>query len=274
MISTTFTTRSRRTVLLGMLALMIGMLGVFAMPAMAQDAPEAPVPTEAPEMTATPELPGAGDVIPGGGQMNELMKIVLVLSALTLLPAVLLSMTAFTRVVIVMSFVRRALSVQQMPPNQILIGLSLFITFFIMAPVLKDIHETAVQPAVNGEISEFEAIKRAEGPLRKFMLDHTRKKDLLLFVNISGMERPKTRGDVPTYIVLPAFALSEIKTAFQMGFVIFLPMLVIDIVVATLLTSMGMFMLPPAMVSVPVKILVFVMVDGWHLVIGSLARSF
>jgi flagellar biosynthetic protein FliP len=173
-----------------------------------------------------------------------------------------------------MSFVRRALSVQQMPPNQILIGLSLFLTFYIMSPVFDEVNEVAVQPTVRGEISEFEAIQRAEGPLRDFMLNHTRKKDLLLFVTLSGRERPATRGDVPTHVLLPAFALSEIKTAFQMGFVIFLPMLVIDIVIATLLTSMGMFMLPPAMVSVPIKILLFVLVDGWGLVIGSVAQSF
>ncbi len=210
----------------------------------------------------------------GGGQISSLMKIVLVLSVLTLVPAILLTMTAFTRIVIVLSFVRRALSVQQMPPNQIVIGLSLFLTAFVMAPVFARVNEVAIQPNIRGEISEIEAIKRAEGPLRDFMMMQTRKKDLALFMNIARLEKPVTRDDVPTHILIPAFALSEIKTAFQMGFIVFLPMLVVDIVVATLLTSMGMFMLPPAMVSVPLKVLLFVLVDGWHLVIGSLARSF
>ncbi len=209
-----------------------------------------------------------------GSQMSDVMKIVLVLSVLTFIPAILLTMTAFTRIVIVLSFVRRALSVQGMPPNQIIIGISLFITFYVMAPVLAKVNEVAIQPVARGEITEIEAIRRAEAPLRSFMLHHTRKKDLLLFIKVSNRERPKTRDDVPTHILVPAFALSEIKTAFQMGFIIFLPMLVVDIVVATLLVSMGMFMLPPPMVSVPIKLLLFVLVDGWHLVIGSLAQSF
>lgn len=208
------------------------------------------------------------------GNLSDVMKIVLVLSALTLVPAVLLTMTSFTRIVIVLSFVRRALSVQQLPPNQVLIGLSLFLTAFVMAPVFRQINEVAVQPASRGEISEIEAIRRAEGPMRNFMFRQTRKKDLALFMSIARMPKPTTRDDVPTHVLVPAFALSEVKTAFQMGFIVFLPMLVVDIVVATLLTSMGMFMVPPAMVSVPLKVLLFVLVDGWHLVIGSLARSF
>jgi len=209
-----------------------------------------------------------------GGKISNLMKIVLVLSVLTLVPAILLTMTSFTRIVIVLSFVRRALSVQQMPPNQVVIGLSLFLTAFVMAPVFNRVNQVAIQPSMRGEITEMEAIKRAERPLREFMLRQTRAKDLALFLNLARLERPRSRDEVPTHILIPAFALSEIKTAFQMGFVVFLPMLVVDIVVATLLTSMGMFMLPPAMVSVPLKVLLFVLVDGWHLVIGSLARSF
>jgi flagellar biosynthetic protein FliP len=202
------------------------------------------------------------------------MKIVLVLSVLTLVPSLLLTMTAFTRIVIVLSFVRRALAIQGLPPNQILIGLSLFLTFFVMAPVFGRINEVAVQPDVRGEITDMQALERAMGPLREFMFKQTRKKDLGLFLHVAKMEKPRTRDDVPTHILLPAFALSEIKTAFQMGFIVYLPMLVVDMVVAMLLTSMGMFMLPPAMVSVPLKILLFVLVDGWHLVIGSLAQSF
>jgi len=208
------------------------------------------------------------------GNLSDVMKIVLVLSVLTLVPAVLLTMTSFTRIVIVLSFVRRALSVQQMPPNQVLIGLSLFLTAFVMAPVFREVNATAIQPAVRGEIGEIEAIRRAEGPLRDFMFRQARKKDLALFMSVAKLPKPATRADVPTHVLVPAFALSEIKTAFQMGFIVFLPMLVVDVVVAMLLTSMGMFMVPPAMVSVPLKVLLFVLVDGWHLVIGSLARSF
>jgi len=209
-----------------------------------------------------------------GGKLSDLMKIVVVLSVLTLVPALLLTMTAFTRIVIVLSFVRRALTVQQIPPNQILIGLSLFLTFFVMGPVLAKINATALQPNLRGEISEIEALQRAEIPLREFMMRQTRKTDLRLFVRLTRMERPTTPEEVPTHVLVPAFAMSEIRTAFQMGFIVFLPMLAVDIVVATLLISMGMFMLPPPMVSVPLKILVFVLVDGWQLVIGSLAQSF
>jgi flagellar biosynthetic protein FliP len=232
---------------------------------------------------AAQESPGTGDVNfslnlnpgeAGGTQMSDLMKIVLVLSLLTLLPGLLLTMTAFTRIVIVLSFVRRALSVQQMPPNLTIMGLSLFLTAFVMAPTFVKINEVALQPAIRNEISDVEGIKRAVGPLRDFMLRQTRKRDLALFVRIARLPKPATADDVPTQIILPAFALSEIKTAFQMGFLVFLPMLVVDIVVAMLLTSMGMFMLPPAMVSIPLKILLFVLVDGWHLVIGSLSQSF
>ena len=249
----------------------IAVLAVLVLvgPASAQDAP-----TLAADAPAA-DGPSVSINLNGEGQnLSDLMKIVLVLSVMTLVPAILLTMTGFTRIVIVLSFVRRALSVQQMPPNQVVIGLALFLTAFSMAPVFGRINEVAIQPNLNGEIGEMDAIRQAEGPLRDFMLAQTRKKDLALFLSIAELPRPQTRGDVPTYVLIPAFALSEIKTAFQMGFIVFLPMLVIDIVVATLLTSMGMFMLPPAMVSVPLKILLFVLVDGWHLVIGSLAQSF
>ena len=210
----------------------------------------------------------------GSAQLSDLMKIVLVLSVLTLVPSLLLTMTAFTRIVIVLSFVRRALAIQGLPPNQILIGISLFLTFFVMAPVFGRINEVAIQPDIRGEITDMQALEKAMGPLREFMFKQTRKKDLALFLRVAKMEKPRTRDDVPTHVLLPAFALSEIKTSFQMGFIVYLPMLVVDMVVAMLLTSMGMFMMPPATVSVPLKILLFVLVDGWHLVIGSLAQSF
>jgi len=183
-------------------------------------------------------------------------------------------MTSFTRIVIVLSFVRRALSTQSMPPNQIVIGLSLFLTAYVMSPVLTKINAVSIQPSIQGEITTIEALKRAEAPLREFMLRQTRKKDLALFAKVADVGTPLTRQNVPFHVLLPAFTLSEIKTAFQMGFIIFLPMLVVDMVVATLLVSMGMFMLPPMMVSIPLKVLLFVLVDGWGLVIGSLAQSF
>jgi flagellar biosynthesis protein FliP len=239
----------------------------------------APAPTTAPTVstpTAPPDIKFNLNLNTGAGsaQLSDLMKIVLVLSVLTLVPSLLLTMTAFTRIVIVLSFVRRALAVQGLPPNQILIGISLFLTFFVMAPVFGKINDVAIQPDVRGEITDMQALEKAMGPLREFMFKQTRKKDLALFLRVAKMQKPMTRDDVPTHVLLPAFALSEIKTSFQMGFIVFLPMLVVDIVVATLLTSMGMFMLPPATVSIPLKILLFVLVDGWHLVIGSLAQSF
>ena len=256
--------------------------------ATAQDFPPSGMPDRPEEETEIAETPGesagTGDEsdltfnvnVFGGDStgFSDVVKVMLFLSVLTLIPAMLLAMTSFTRIVIVLSFCRRALSLQQMPPNQIVIGLSLFLTAYIMAPVFTEINRLAIQPQMQGEITEMEALKRAVGPLREFMLEHTRRKDLALFINAARMPRPRTAADVPTHVILPAFVLSEIKTAFQMGFLIFLPMLVIDMVVATLLTSMGMFMLPPVMVSVPVKILLFVLVDGWRLVIGSLTTSF
>jgi len=206
--------------------------------------------------------------------LSEPMKIVLLLSVMTLIPSILLTMTSFTRIVIVLSFVRRALSTQSMPPNQILIGLSLFLTVFIMSPVITKINAVSIQPALNKEITTMEALKRAETPIREFMLKQTRKKDLALFAKVANVQEKLTRENLPFHVLLPAFALSEIKTAFQMGFIIYLPMLVVDMVVATLLVSMGMFMLPPMMVSLPLKVLLFILVDGWGLVIGSLAQSF
>ena len=202
------------------------------------------------------------------------LKIVLFFTLLSLVPALLLTMTAFTRIVIVLSFVRRALSLQSLPPNQIIIGLSLFLTFFVMAPVFDDINTNAVQPYLAEQISQKEAVDKGLSYLRKFMFRQTREKDLELFVSMAKLKRPKNHDDVPMHVLVPAFVTSELKTAFQMGFVIYLPFLVIDMVVSSVLTSMGMFMLPPVMISVPFKILLFVLVDGWNLVIRSLAAGF
>lgn len=208
------------------------------------------------------------------GKLAPVLRIAFTLTLLTLLPAIVLTMTSFTRIIIVLSFVRRAMTLQTLPPNQILIGLSLFLTFFIMTPTLTKLNTRALQPMMRQEISEVEALKRAGDIMHGFMLRFTREKDLAMFVEIADVERPKGPEDVPMQVLVPAFVTSELKTAFQMGFVIFLPFLVIDIVVATVLVSMGMFMLPPPMVSIPFKILLFVLVDGWGLIIQSLVASF
>ncbi|WP_301107365.1 flagellar type III secretion system pore protein FliP [Sporosarcina sp.] len=202
------------------------------------------------------------------------IKMLLLLTVLSLAPAILILMTSFARIIIVLSFVRTALATQQMPPNQVLVGLALFLTFFIMAPVLSQVNEEALTPLFDEEISLDEAYERASGPFKEFMSEHTRQKDLELFMRYNQMERPETIEDIPLTMMVPAFALSEIKTAFQMGFMIFIPFLVIDMIVASVLMSMGMMMLPPVMISLPFKILLFVLVDGWYLIIQSLLQSF
>ncbi len=212
----------------------------------------------------TPETPA--DVV---GMLN----IFLGLTVLTLAPAILVLMTSFTRVVIVLSFVRNALATQQVPPNQVLVGLALFLTFFIMSPVLGTINQEAIQPYMDGRLSQEDALRTAEAPLRDFMLSHTRAKDLELFVEMAG-QQIESYQDVSMLTLIPAFVVSELKTAFQMGFMVFIPFLVIDMVIASTLMSMGMMMLPPVMISLPFKILLFVLVDGWHLIIKSLVLSF
>lgn len=202
------------------------------------------------------------------------IKVLVILTVLTLAPAILIMMTSFTRIIIVLSFVRQALGTQQMPPNQLLIGLALFISLFIMAPFFKTINQEALQPYLSGTISQEKALDSALRPIRKFMFNQTRDKDLGLFVSMSRMEKPKTRADVPTTVLVPAFIISELKTAFQVGFIIYLPFLVIDMVAASVLMAMGMMMLPPVIISLPFKIMLFVFVDGWSLLVGSLVKSF
>jgi flagellar biosynthesis protein FliP len=202
------------------------------------------------------------------------VKLLLLFTVLSLAPSILILMTSFTRIMIVLSFVRTSLATQQMPPNQVLIGLSLFMTFFIMAPTLQEVNDKALTPLFNEEINLEEAYENAAAPFKDFMSQHTRQKDLELFLNYSGAEKPESIKDIPLTALVPAFALSEIKTAFQIGFMIFIPFLVIDMVVASVLMSMGMMMLPPVMISLPFKILLFVLVDGWYLVIKSLLQSF
>ncbi len=202
------------------------------------------------------------------------IKILVILTVLTLAPAILIMMTGFSRILIVLSFVRQALGTQQMPPNQLLVGLALFLTFFIMAPVFNEVNTRAIQPYLEGSMNQEVAFNEAMAPMRKFMFNQTRDKDLSLFVSMAKMDTPRTRADVPNSVLIPAFIISELKTAFQIGFIIYLPFLVIDMVVSSVLMAMGMMMLPPVMISLPFKIMLFVLVDGWGLLVGSMVRSF
>ncbi len=206
--------------------------------------------------------------------VSTAIQLLLLITVLSLAPAVLVMVTSFTRIIVVLSLVRNAIGIPQLPPNQVMIGLALFLTAFVMAPAIKQINNEAVQPYLNGTITQQEAYDRGEGPLRAFMLKQTRQQDLGLFLKLSNSEKPETIDDVPTYVLVPAFTISELKTAFQMGFVMFVPFLIIDLIVSSALLSMGMMMLPPVIVSLPFKILLFVLVDGWYLIIGSLVGSF
>ena len=202
------------------------------------------------------------------------IKMMLLLTVLSIAPAILILMTSFASIIIVLSFVRTALATQQMPPNQVLVGLALFLTFFIMAPTFQQVNKEALTPLFAEEITLEEAYDLASTPFKEFMSKHTRQKDLELFLQYNKADPPESLQDVPLTMLVPAFALSEIKTAFQMGFMIFIPFLVIDMIVASILMSMGMMMLPPVMISLPFKILLFVLVDGWYLIIKSLLQSF
>ncbi|NLP43743.1 MAG: flagellar type III secretion system pore protein FliP [Peptococcaceae bacterium] len=208
------------------------------------------------------------------GQTGSAVQLLLLITLLSFVPAILIMMTSFTRIIVVLSFVRSALGTQQLPPTQVIIGLSLFLTFFVMMPTFSTINSDAIQPYLNNEISQEEAWDNAEKPLREFMFKQTREKDLELFVSLSSTPRPTTYGDIPTHVLIPAFVISELKTAFQMGFAIFIPFMIIDMIVASTLLSMGMMMLPPMMISLPFKILLFVLVDGWYLLVESLVGSF
>ena len=207
-------------------------------------------------------------------EVANAIKLILLLTILTLAPAILIMMTGFTRIIIVLSFLRQALGLQNMPPNQLLVGLSLFLTFFIMRPAFMEVNSNALQPYLNNKISQEAAIDAALIPLRKFMFNQTRDADLALFIRLAKVDQPRTRADVPTMVLIPAFIVSELKTAFQIGFIIFLPFLVIDIVASSVLMAMGMMMLPPIVISLPFKIMLFVLVDGWGLLIGSMVKSF
>jgi flagellar biosynthetic protein FliP len=234
-------------------------LGVWLLPAVAEALPKV-------------------DISIGGGssgreQVGGAIKLIALMTVLSLAPAILMLMTCFTRLVIVLNFSRQALGVQGMPPNQIMMGLALILTIFVMAPVGRQAYNQGVEPYMKGQLDETQAIDATLKPVRKFMLHHTRVKDLQLFLDISNTPAPATAEQIPTSVLVPAFVISELTTAFHMGFLIYLPFLMLDFVVASILMSMGMVMLPPALVSLPLKVMLFVLVDGWHLIIGSVVRS-
>jgi len=208
------------------------------------------------------------------GKASTVVQLLFILTVLSLAPAILMMLTSFTRIVVVLSLVRHALGTQQMPPNQIIIGLALFLTFFIMTPVWQQVNENALKPYYEERITGEEALNLASAPIKSFMLKQTREKDLALFVKISKEKRPEKPQDITLPVLIPAFVISELKTAFQIGFLIYLPFFIIDIVIASILLSMGMMMLPPVMISMPFKLLLFVLVDGWYLIIGSLVQSY
>ncbi len=239
-----------------------GILLIFFDCHVAYAQPSIPIPRLDIEAAQSPE-----DVV-------DSLEILGILTILALAPSILIMMTAFTRIIIVLAFTRNALGTQQTPPNQVLIGLALFLTFFVMSPVASKINQQAIQPYLDGRIEQEEAVNRAMSPIREFMLKQTRNKDLLLFFELSGQDKVETPEDIPTHILIPAFITSELKTAFQMGFLIYIPFIIIDMVVASTLMSMGMMMLPPVMISLPIKILLFILVDGWDLIIKNLVSGF
>jgi flagellar biosynthetic protein FliP len=251
--------------------------GILAGPALAQ----APAPdfvdvadVGALDGPAAPSVTLSLDGVDSPRSMDSALKIVLLMTVLSLAPAFLVLLTSFTRIVIVLGFLRQAIGANQAPNNQILIGLALFLTLVVMSPVMQEVNEQALQPFMAEEIPQAEAFARAQVPLKEFMLSQVREKDVALFLDLTKTEAPDTPADLPMLVVIPSFVLSELKTAFQMGFVLFVPFLIIDMVVASVLMSMGMMMLPPVLISLPFKILLFVLVDGWFLVVKSLVQAF
>jgi len=243
-------------------------------PAHAQNTP--PV-ANTPTQTTTPQAPTNTPSI----QLNlddqeyELpVQLLLTLTVLSLAPAIIILMTSFTRLIVILGILRTALGTQQSPPTQIIIGLALFLTLFIMHPVLKKVHTEALSPYLAGQIGQKEALSRAEEPMKQFMLQQTREKDLLLFMDLAGLTSFRSAKDVPLHVLVPAFIISELRIAFQIGFMLFLPFLVIDLIVASVLMSMGMMMLPPVMISLPIKLLLFVLADGWYLIVESVIRGY
>jgi flagellar biosynthesis protein FliP len=230
-----------------------------------------------PEQGLTQDLPGLtlsmGETV-GPEQVSIILQILILLTVLTMAPAILLMTTSFIRIVIVLSFLRQAMGTQQMPPNQIIIGLAMFLTFFIMSPVFTQINEIALQPYLQEQIGEKTALQLGINPLREFMFSQVREDDLKLMADIAGSQSPATKEEVSTLTLIPAFMISELRKAFQIGFMIFIPFLIIDMITASVLMTMGMLMLPPIVISLPFKVLLFVLVDGWNLIVGSLIQGF
>lgn len=254
--------KNRKWIIL--LPLLLIVSGLFATTSWAEEIPANPIPG------INIGITGAGDASSG----SSTVSIILLITVLSLAPAILVLMTCFTRIVVVLGFVRTSLATQQMPPNQVLIGLALFMTLFIMSPTIGQINEVALQPYMKGELTQMQALEKAALPMKQFMGKQTREQDLKLFLDYSKAPKPKGIDDTPLTALIPAYAISELKTAFQMGFMIFIPFLVIDMVISSTLMAMGMMMLPPVMISLPFKILLFILVDGWYLIVKSLLLSF
>lgn len=209
-----------------------------------------------------------------GGDSANVIKIMILLTVLSLAPAILIMMTSFTRIVIVLSFIRQAIGTQNTPSNQLVVGLAIFLTFFVMAPTFNEINQKALDPYFKNLITQEKALETAEKPIREFMFRQTREKDIEVMMALAKLHKPNSRLEVPTYVLIPSFVISELKTSFQMGFMLYLPFLVLDMVVSSVLMAMGMMMLPPVVISLPFKLLLFVLVDGWQLIVGSLVKSF
>lgn len=214
------------------------------------------------------------DLGDGTSATTRIVQIIALTTVLSLAPSLLVMVTSFTRIVIVLSFIRTAMGTQQTPPSQVIVGLALFLTLFVMTPTFEAAYEQGIKPMMDGDLEEIEAMERAIQPFHKFMSEHVRREDLALFIDLSGTETVETAEDIPLKALIPAFMISEIRRAFEIGFLLFVPFLIIDMVVASVLMSMGMMMLPPIIVALPFKIIFFVLVDGWHLVAGSLVKSF
>ena len=255
-----------------LLALMIAL--IVAAPALAQGVPTAPVPGVGDAVDRALGQLGGGAQTGQSAPMSLSLQVLIIMGLLTILPGILLMMTSFTRIVIVLAILRQALGLQQTPPNQVLIGLSLFLSLFVMAPTISQMNTQAIQPYAAGQLAGTQMISAAGAPLHAFMAKQTRKKDLTMFAELAKSGPYNAASDIPFAVLLPAFVTSELKTAFQIGFLVFLPFIVIDLVVATVLMSLGMMMLSPTIISLPFKLLLFVLVDGWALTMGSLANSF
>ena len=258
--------------ILGLSALFIMLC--IAVPAFARAAPATPGVGDAVDRAIGQLSSGAASSAPGNGSLSLSLQVLIIMGLLTILPGILLMMTSFTRIVIVLAILRQALGLQQTPPNQVLIGLSLFLSLFVMAPTINQMNTQAIQPYASGQLAGTQMIAAAGAPLHVFMTKQTRKKDLTMFAELAKSGPYQSANDIPFAVLLPAFVTSELKTAFQIGFLIFLPFIVIDLVVATVLMSLGMMMLSPTIISLPFKLLLFVLVDGWALTMGSLANSF